>query len=165
MASEKFCLRWNDFESNISIAFKELSEEKDFFDAALACGDSQVQAHKVIVSACSFPLLQKHPAKEPPSASTVLLVKQWRKIVKKLSFILCSVLYKNRWNITNILLQLFFTLKMWFIFFGVFGRKTGRAGPITLKLSTKEIGSSRKKLRKQKLDQVHLECRTQFGDL
>merc|ERR1712004_734418 len=53
MASEKFCLRWNDFESNISVAFRELREEKDFFDVTLACDDSQVQAHKVILSACS----------------------------------------------------------------------------------------------------------------
>ena len=31
-SSEKFCLRWNDFESNISGAFRELREDKDFFD-------------------------------------------------------------------------------------------------------------------------------------
>ena len=53
MESEKFCLRWNDFETNISNAFKELREEKDFFDVTLACEDSQMQAHKVILSACS----------------------------------------------------------------------------------------------------------------
>ena len=52
-SSEKFCLRWNDFESNISVAFRELREEKDFFDVTLACDDSQIQAHKVIISACS----------------------------------------------------------------------------------------------------------------
>jgi len=52
-AQEKFCLRWNDFESNISIAFRELREDKDFFDVTLACDDDQIQAHKVILSACS----------------------------------------------------------------------------------------------------------------
>ena len=50
---EKFCLRWNDFESNISTAFKEVREDKDFFDVTIACGDEQIQAHKVILSACS----------------------------------------------------------------------------------------------------------------
>jgi len=50
---EKFCLRWNDFESNISSAFRELREDKDFFDVTLACDDDQLQAHKVILSACS----------------------------------------------------------------------------------------------------------------
>ena len=47
--SEKFCLKWNDFESNISSAFRSLREEKDFFDVTLACEDEeQVSAHKVI---------------------------------------------------------------------------------------------------------------------
>jgi len=46
-------LRWNDFESNISGAFRELREDKDFFDVTLACDDEQMQAHKVILSACS----------------------------------------------------------------------------------------------------------------
>jgi len=52
-SNEKFCLRWNDFESNISGAFRELREDKDFFDVTIACDDEQVQAHKVILSACS----------------------------------------------------------------------------------------------------------------
>jgi len=53
MESEKFCLRWNEFESNISLAFRELRDDKDFFDVTLACEDEQIQAHKVILSACS----------------------------------------------------------------------------------------------------------------
>jgi len=53
MTSEKFCLRWNDFESNISGAFRELRDDKDFFDVTIACEDEQLQAHKVILSACS----------------------------------------------------------------------------------------------------------------
>ena len=51
--SEKFCLRWNDFESNISTAFRELRDDKDFFDVTLVCDEDQIQAHKVILSACS----------------------------------------------------------------------------------------------------------------
>ncbi len=52
--SEKFCLKWNDFESNISHSFRELREDKDFFDLTLACDDeNQVSAHKVILAACS----------------------------------------------------------------------------------------------------------------
>jgi len=52
-SSEKFCLKWNDFESNVSQAFCELRDEKDFFDVTLVCGDSQVSAHKVILAASS----------------------------------------------------------------------------------------------------------------
>ena len=53
MESDKFCLRWNDFETNISSAFRELRDNKDFFDVTLACEDEQIQGHKVILSACS----------------------------------------------------------------------------------------------------------------
>jgi len=53
MASEKFCLKWNDFESNISSAFQDIRHEKDFFDVTVACDEEQLQAHKVILSACS----------------------------------------------------------------------------------------------------------------
>merc|ERR1712025_1292196 len=52
-STEKFCLRWNDFESNISVAFRDIREEKDFFDCTLSCGSRQIQAHKLILSACS----------------------------------------------------------------------------------------------------------------
>ena len=68
MGSEKFCLRWNDFESNISNAFKELRDDKDFFDVTLACDDDQIQAHKVILSACSpffRNLLRRNPHQHP----------------------------------------------------------------------------------------------------
>ena len=33
--SEHFCLRWNDFETNISHAFQAIREEKDFFDVTI----------------------------------------------------------------------------------------------------------------------------------
>jgi len=67
-SSEKFCLRWNDFETNISVAFRELREEKDFFDVTLACEDNQIQAHKVILSACSpffRNILRRNPHQHP----------------------------------------------------------------------------------------------------
>ena len=68
MASEKFCLRWNDFESNISVAFRELRNDSDFFDVTLACDDEQIQAHKVILSACSpffRTVLRRNPHAHP----------------------------------------------------------------------------------------------------
>ena len=51
--SEKFSLKWNDFESNISSAFTELREDKDLFDVTLVCDSNQIEAHKVVISACS----------------------------------------------------------------------------------------------------------------
>jgi len=67
-SSEKFCLRWNDFESNISVAFREIREEKDFFDCTLSCGSRQIQAHKLILSACSpffRSILKQNPHQHP----------------------------------------------------------------------------------------------------
>jgi len=67
-SSEKFCLRWNDFESNISVAFREIREEKDFFDCTLSVGTRQIQAHKLILSACSpffRSILRQNPHQHP----------------------------------------------------------------------------------------------------
>ena len=54
MGSDKFCLSWNDHESSLSVAFRDLREEKEFFDVTLACEDEQIEAHKVILSSCSL---------------------------------------------------------------------------------------------------------------
>ena len=59
MKSEKVCLKWNDFQGNLNIAFKNLREDNDFNDVTLACEDgSQVEAHKVVLAASS-PVFQK----------------------------------------------------------------------------------------------------------
>ena len=53
-SSEKFCLKWNDFQENVSTAFKSLRNDKDFTDVTLASeGGHQLEAHKVILSAAS----------------------------------------------------------------------------------------------------------------
>ena len=54
MGTEKFCLKWNDFESNISSAFREIRSDGELFDVTLATEDEEhLQAHKVILAACS----------------------------------------------------------------------------------------------------------------
>ena len=65
---ENFCLKWNDFESNISSSFKDIKDEKDFMDVTLACEESQVTAHKVVLSACSSffrSVLRRNPHQHP----------------------------------------------------------------------------------------------------
>ena len=53
-SSEKFSLRWNDFQENISSAFSSLRDDTDFTDVTLISEDGlQLQAHKVILSASS----------------------------------------------------------------------------------------------------------------
>ena len=53
-ATEKFALRWNDFESNICQAFKRLKDDRDLCDVTCVCEDDQeVEAHKVVLASCS----------------------------------------------------------------------------------------------------------------
>ena len=104
-SSEKFCLRWNDFESNVSTAFRDLREEKDFFDVTLACDDSsQVAAHKVILAACSpffrevlrrnphqHPLLYLKGVKYKVCSLSTLSAQRYHNVVCR-NFSLCSIL-------------------------------------------------------------------------
>ena len=47
-------MKWNDFQQNIATAFQGLREEANFSDVTLVCEeDQQVQAHRIILSACS----------------------------------------------------------------------------------------------------------------
>ena len=51
---EKLCLQWNDFTENISSAFGDLRQDKEFTDVTLVCEDGQqVEAHKVVLIALS----------------------------------------------------------------------------------------------------------------
>ena len=52
--SGKIYLKWNDFQKDISNSFQGLREKMDFCDVTLVCDeDKQIEAHKVILSACS----------------------------------------------------------------------------------------------------------------
>ena len=52
--NEKFCLKWNDFRQNIATSYRGLREQQDFSDVTLVCeDDQQIEAHRVILSACS----------------------------------------------------------------------------------------------------------------
>jgi len=65
---DPFLLRWNDFYSNITTGFKDLRDDYEFLDVTVACEEEQLNAHKVILSACSpyfRSLLKKHPAQHP----------------------------------------------------------------------------------------------------
>ena len=54
MTSEKFSLKWNDFQDNIVRSFTELRSGVDFSDVTLVCEDEyQVEAHRNILASCS----------------------------------------------------------------------------------------------------------------
>ena len=52
--SEKFCLKWNDFHSNVSKSFELFRNEDYLHDVTLVSDDHrQISAHKLVLSACS----------------------------------------------------------------------------------------------------------------
>ena len=52
--SEKFSLKWNDFETNVSKSFRKLRNQADFYDVTLVSSDQQqLSAHKLVLSSCS----------------------------------------------------------------------------------------------------------------
>ena len=53
-SDDKFCLKWNDFETNIRYYFRTLREHHSLFDVTLVTEDGKhIQAHKIILSAGS----------------------------------------------------------------------------------------------------------------
>jgi hypothetical protein len=70
MSGEKFCLKWNEFQTNIASTLREIRDDKEFFDVTLACEEEgqQVQAHKVVLAVCSpffRSVLQRNPHERP----------------------------------------------------------------------------------------------------
>ena len=52
--SEKLCLKWNDFQANLSSAFGGLRNDQDFADVTLVSEDGvHIETHKVILASTS----------------------------------------------------------------------------------------------------------------
>ena len=52
--AEKFCLKWNDFQTNVSNTFRKLRKSDHFYDVTLVSDDQQqVSAHKVVLASSS----------------------------------------------------------------------------------------------------------------
>ena len=52
--TEKFSLKWNDFQTNVSKTFRNLRTSEHFYDVTLVSDDqTQVSAHKVVLSSSS----------------------------------------------------------------------------------------------------------------
>ena len=53
-ASEKFSLKWNDFQDNVAKSFSQLRKQTGLMDVTLVSSDQkQVSAHRLVLSACS----------------------------------------------------------------------------------------------------------------
>ncbi|XP_050684190.1 protein bric-a-brac 1-like isoform X2 [Leptidea sinapis] len=52
-APQQFCLRWNNYQSNLTSCFDQLLQTETLVDVTLACDGKKLKAHKVVLSACS----------------------------------------------------------------------------------------------------------------
>ncbi|KAG1687792.1 Protein bric-a-brac 2 [Nymphon striatum] len=67
-SQQQFCLRWNNHQGNMVNVFDSLLADNLLVDVTLACDGQNVQAHKLILSACSSffqEILVKNPCKHP----------------------------------------------------------------------------------------------------
>ena len=52
--SDKFCLKWNDFQQNMVDSFRDLRTDTAFSDVTLVSDENQyIEAHQIILKACS----------------------------------------------------------------------------------------------------------------
>nr|CAH7734682.1 unnamed protein product [Callosobruchus chinensis] len=68
MATQRFCLRWNNHQSNLLSVFDQLLHDESFVDVTLAVEGQLLRAHKMVLSACSpyfQSLFVNHPDKHP----------------------------------------------------------------------------------------------------
>ena len=71
--SEKFCLKWNDFHSNVSKSFGLFRNEEYLHDVTLVSDDHhQVSAHKLVLSACSEYFKNVFKNNNMPNTQTLL---------------------------------------------------------------------------------------------
>lgn len=47
MSGQHYCLRWNNYQSNMTSVFHQLLQTEAFVDVTLSCNDSSLKAHKV----------------------------------------------------------------------------------------------------------------------
>uniref|UniRef100_A0A8D9EIU6 Broad-complex core protein isoform 6 n=1 Tax=Cacopsylla melanoneura TaxID=428564 RepID=A0A8D9EIU6_9HEMI len=68
MANELFCLKWNNYTSNIITELDSLRTDGDLVDVTILCDGRKITAHKVILSACSSyfrTIFRENPCQHP----------------------------------------------------------------------------------------------------
>lgn len=68
MANELFCLKWNNYTSNIITELDSLRADGDLVDVTILCDGRKIAAHKVILSACSSyfrKIFRENPCQHP----------------------------------------------------------------------------------------------------
>uniref|UniRef100_T1GX08 BTB domain-containing protein n=1 Tax=Megaselia scalaris TaxID=36166 RepID=T1GX08_MEGSC len=65
---QQFCLKWNNYQTNLTNVFDNLLQNESFVDVTLACDGQSIKAHKMVLSACSpyfQALFYENPCQHP----------------------------------------------------------------------------------------------------
>ena len=104
--SEKLCLKWSDFQENLTSSFALLRNDKEFTDVTLVCEDGQqIETHKVVLAASStffMELLKRNKHLHP---MVYMRGVKSHEILAILDFIYCGVA-----NVFKVNLEEFLTL-------------------------------------------------------
>jgi len=70
---QQFCLRWNNYQANLTLVFDQLLQNESFVDVTLSTDEGQsLKCHKVVLSACS-PYFQQLFIENPCQHPIVIL--------------------------------------------------------------------------------------------
>lgn len=94
--SQAFCLRWNNFQSNMLDVFERLFLDERFVDVTLACEGQLIKAHKMVLSASSSyfqEIFTATPCSHPVIIMKDVPLKDLRKILE--------FMYKGEINVSK----------------------------------------------------------------
>lgn len=95
-SSQAFCLRWNNFQTNMLDVFERLFLDERFVDVTLACDGALIKAHKMVLSASSAyfqEIFTTTPCPHPVIIMKDVPLKELRKILE--------FMYKGEINVSK----------------------------------------------------------------
>lgn len=93
---QQYCLRWNNYTSNLTNVFDQLLHNESFVDVTLACDGKSIKAHKMVLSACS-PYFQSLFFENPCQHPIVILRDvKWSELKSVVEF-----MYKGEINLAH----------------------------------------------------------------
>lgn len=92
----EFCLRWNNYQTNLLSVFEQLLEKQEFVDVTLCCEGYSVKAHKIVLSACS-PYFQAL-FNDTPCDHPIIIMKdvQWSELKSIVEFMYKGEIHVNQ---------------------------------------------------------------------
>lgn len=94
--AQHYCLKWNNYQSNMSEVFQNMLLNENLCDVTLACEGASVKAHKMVLAACSpffQSLFMSNPCKHP-----IVILKDVRFIDLKA---LIDFMYRGEVNVSE----------------------------------------------------------------